>query len=73
MFQLGRVAEAEKELAIAAGSDEPDGVVLEHWGDALAKLGRRDEALSAWRRAETAFQKSKEAGKLSIVRAKLVK
>jgi predicted negative regulator of RcsB-dependent stress response len=58
-------------LAAAAGGEEPDGVVLDHWGDALAKLGRDDEALAAWRRAETAFQKSGEAGKLDAVRKKI--
>jgi tetratricopeptide (TPR) repeat protein len=70
LFRLGRHAEAEKELSKAAAGDE-SGVILDHWGDALHKLGRTDEALSAWRRAETAFQKAEQTKELEAVRRKM--
>ncbi len=44
-FQMGRFAEAVVELqkAVAAGGDEPDGVILEHLGDAYEKAGQLDQ------------------------------
>jgi tetratricopeptide (TPR) repeat protein len=70
LFRLGQHAAAEKELATAAAGDE-SGVVLDHWGDVLSKLGRKDEALSAWRRAEAAFQKTSQTKELEAVRKKI--
>jgi tetratricopeptide (TPR) repeat protein len=70
-FQLGRYDEAEKELAHAAQDEDADGVILEHWGDALAKLGRKEDARGAWKRAEAAFQTAGESGKLKAVQKKL--
>ena len=72
LFRLGRHADAEQELAKAATGGE-SGVILDHWGDALSKLGRKDEALSAWRRAEAAFQKAGQTKELEAVRAKIAK
>jgi tetratricopeptide (TPR) repeat protein len=69
-FRLGQFVAAEKELAKAAAEDE-SGVILDHWGDALWQLGRREEALSAWRRAEAAFQKAGQTKELEAVRKKL--
>ena len=44
-FQMGRFAEAVVELqkAVAAGGDEPDGVILEHLGDAYERAGQLDQ------------------------------
>ena len=47
----GRFEEAHRkfEKAIAAVPDDP--VILDHYGDVLAALGRDDEARAAWKRA----------------------
>ena len=73
LFQLGRYAEAEKALAQAAAGDDPDGVILDHWADALAKLGRDQDARSARQRAAQAFQKAGDTDKLKVVEKKLAK
>lgn len=51
--------------------EEPDGVVLDHLGDALDKAGRRDEALGQWRLAVTAFDNSQAVDKKKQVQYKL--
>ncbi|MDX1945456.1 MAG: tetratricopeptide repeat protein [Pirellulaceae bacterium] len=71
LFQLGRHAEAERELAQAASSADADGVILDHWGDALAKLGRSAEARAAWERAAAAIKGSGDAAKLPAIQRKL--
>ena len=55
----------------AAAGESADGVVLQHLGDALLKLGQRDEALAAYRRAEAAYQNAGETGKLELLQRKL--
>ncbi|MEM9186458.1 MAG: tetratricopeptide repeat protein [Planctomycetota bacterium] len=40
------------------GGGEPDGEILDHWGDILASLGRQDEAARAWRRAAAQLETS---------------
>jgi tetratricopeptide (TPR) repeat protein len=72
-FRLGRHEEAERELAKAAASEGADGVILEHWGEALQKLGRRDQALTAFRRAEAIFQAADDAKRLEKLRQRLDK
>jgi predicted negative regulator of RcsB-dependent stress response len=51
--------------------EEPDGVILDHLGDAISKAGRRDEALAAWQRAVTAFDKEQETKKAQETREKI--
>jgi tetratricopeptide (TPR) repeat protein len=78
-YRLGRYEESVKELIAATGgaaassnhNDAPDGVLLEHLGDALAKVGRQAEATAAWKRAAAAFEKEGEAKKLKAVQEKL--
>ncbi len=70
-FRQGKFAAAAAELEKAAASEQADGVILEHWGDALDKLGRPGEARAAWQRAAAAFQKDNEADKLKRVQKKL--
>jgi len=52
LFQLKRPAEAltwlEKAIKLLP---EPDATVLDHLGDVLAALGKRDEASEAWRKS----------------------
>ena len=71
LLRQGKAAEAVAELEQAAADPAADGVIFEHLGDALAKLGRTAQARAAWLRAETVFQKEPAADKLNRVRAKL--
>lgn len=52
LFQLKRPAEALNWLEKAVKLlPEPDATVLDHLGDVLATLGKRDEAREAWRKS----------------------
>jgi tetratricopeptide (TPR) repeat protein len=70
-YQLGRYEEAIDELQQAASGEDPDGVILEHLGDANAKAGRKDEALSAWRRALDALTASGDKAKRKTIQQKI--
>lgn len=72
-YRLGRYDEALRELTIATTNTKnaSDGVLQDHLGDALDKLGKRDEAKHAWERAAAAFEKSGDAKKEKLVREKL--
>ncbi|WP_254506540.1 tetratricopeptide repeat protein [Anatilimnocola floriformis] len=77
LYRVGRFDEAVRELTSAttfdpaAGEEEPDGVLLDHLGDAFAKQGKPAEAKRAWQRAAAALEKAKELKKLDAVRQKL--
>lgn len=73
LFQLQRYDEAVRELELAASTDDPGGVVLEHLGDAYAKTGKSEQALAAWQKAVVAFQNEQEAEKLKALRQKLAR
>ena len=45
LFRLGKYPEAVAELEKAAAGKKPDGVVLDHLGDAYRKAGQRDKAV----------------------------
>ena len=55
LYRRGKYEEAlsalEDAVRVAESNDRLDGVILEHLGDARAKLGRRDEAKKAYARA----------------------
>src|SRR6185295_14219850 len=52
LYKRGKFAEARKYFEDAvAPSTLPDPVVLDHLGDSLYRLGRRDDALRQWRRS----------------------
>ncbi|QDU31223.1 photosystem I assembly protein Ycf3 [Anatilimnocola aggregata] len=70
-FQLGQYEEAARELAVAVQEENPDGVLLEHYADALHKLGKTTAARSHWQRAAEAFQKAGETQKQNRVQEKL--
>lgn len=72
-FQLGRYDEAVRELTAATtgNADGPDGVLLDHLGDALSKVGKVPAAKQAWQRAIAAFEKAGEQKKQQAVAEKL--
>jgi tetratricopeptide (TPR) repeat protein len=72
-FQLGRYEEAVRELTAATtgNADGPDGVLLDHLGDALSKVGKTTAAKQTWQRAIAAFEKAGEQKKQRAVADKL--
>ena len=72
-FRLGKFELAVQELEIAAGEDDPDGVILDHLGDAYREAGRVEDALKAWRSAATALEAKEEAVKARTIRMKIAK
>ncbi len=73
LYRLGRFDEAAVELKKALEGDDPDGVILDHLGDAYLGQGKLNEARDAWQKAIGAFTKHKEADKIEEVNAKLKK
>ncbi len=70
-YQLGRYEEAVDELEQAASGEDPDGVILEHLGDASAKAGRKSEAIAAWRRALRALSGGGDRAKRKAIQQKI--
>ena len=58
-FKLGRIEDAIRELEKAT-RDSPDGVILEHLGEAYEKAERPADAISTWKRAVKAYDQAKE-------------
>jgi len=54
-FRSGQYGEAVRELEQATDNANPDGVILDHLGDAYLQLGKKQKALEAWRRAVKAM------------------
>ncbi len=71
LFRLGRFDEAVKELEQAATGDDPDGVVLDHLGDAYLSVDQRDKAVETWKRAVEAFKKQDDPKALQKTEAKI--
>lgn len=70
-YRLGRYDEAVVELKKAAEVDEPDGVILEHLGDAYQAAGQAELARETWRRALEHFEQHDEADKARRTKEKL--
>jgi len=70
LYKKGNFAEAVAELEKAA-AEKPDGVVLDHLGDAYLKTGKHEKALAAWRKAAEHFRRDNEREKAEIVEKKL--
>lgn len=61
LFQMGKYSLSEKELFKAVVySNERSGEVLEHYGDALFKLNKKDGALLFWKKAKETGEYSKK-------------
>ena len=71
LLRLGKCPEAVAELEKAAAGKKPDGVVLDHLGDAYRKLNRRDKAVETWRKAAEVFRQEKETKKAAGVEKKI--
>jgi tetratricopeptide (TPR) repeat protein len=74
LYRLGRYEEAVVELEKAVASEEePDGVILDHLGDAHIQAGNKKEALAAWQRAIDDFERKEENEFLRATREKIKK
>jgi len=72
LYRLGRYEQAVRQLEKAVALDEqPDGVILDHLGDAHLATGQRAAAIEAYRRALAAFEQADLPEKASAVRDKL--
>lgn len=71
LHRLGRQKEAVAELTKAAAGDSPDGVMLEHLGDACQAAEQSDAAKEAWQRALAAFEKEADQEKIARIKQKL--
>ena len=59
LFQLEDYEGAKKYMDLAFKNElEPSGVMLEHYGDILYHLGKKAEAISFWKKAETSPEAS---------------
>lgn len=71
LYKLRRYEEAVTELKKAVAVEEPDGVILEHLGDALKAAGQVAEARAAWQRALERLEAGGEAEKAKQIQEKL--
>lgn len=71
LFRLGRYDEAVAELKVAASAENPDGVILDHLAQALAKRGDAEPAIEYWRRAVKAFENEGNVEMVEKVRGRL--
>lgn len=71
LYRLGRVSEAIQELEIAVAGEDPDGVILDHLGDAYWRAERKAEAVAIWRRAAAAFGKEGDQDKERATQQKI--
>lgn len=71
LFRLGRYEEALQHLQKAASGQSPDGVILDHLGDAYLATKQIEKARQAWSRALESFDKVRDADKIKATREKL--
>lgn len=72
-YRLGRFRDAVRELEHATQGSAPDGVILDHLGDAYRSAGSVERALETWQRARRAFSEAKDADAVQRVTLKIEK
>lgn len=73
-YRQGEFDQAVEHLEAAIEKDaSPDGVVLDHLGDAYFEQGNISAALTAWKRAAEAFEEGGDTTKMKSVQDKLRK
>lgn len=72
-YRLGKYGEAVEQLRQAAADPHPDGLILNHLGDALQQLGDLAGALDAWQRSVDRLTEPEQAEQRQMVAAKLEK
>jgi predicted Zn-dependent protease len=64
LFKLGRFAESERQLAEAARRNPASATIQEHLGDVYQRLGKTNDARSAWQRALALTSRAEEGTRL---------
>jgi tetratricopeptide (TPR) repeat protein len=72
LYRLGRYEEAIAELVMAT-EKQPDGLILDHLGDAYQKFHQPDKARNAWSRSAELLRKEKDENKAKEVEEKMHK
>ena len=65
-YRLQRFDDAARELEKACAGENPDAVILDHLGDAYAKLNQPEKAVQAWKRAAHSLRR-KNAGNTKLL------
>jgi len=73
LYKLKRYDEAIGYLRRAAGTKEPDGVILDHLGDVYWVANRKQEAFGAWQDAVQAFEESENQDLIKATNEKLMR
>ena len=73
LFKVGRFDEAVVELQKAVDLEKPDGLILEHLGDAAAAARQVDTARGAFERALADFEQKGDAEKIERLKTKLAR
>ena len=71
LYRMGKGPEAVAALEKAASAAKPDGVVLDHLGDAYLLVHQRDKAVETWRKAAETMRQNKEPEKAAAVEKKI--
>ena len=71
LYRQGQFDRAAEQLQAAAVGPETAGVILDHLGDAYWKLGKIDQARSAWKKALDTFDKEQENDRIEATEHKL--
>ncbi|MBN1395476.1 MAG: tetratricopeptide repeat protein [Pirellulales bacterium] len=72
LFRMKKYPQAVAQLERAAADKEPDGVVLDHLGEAYLKIGQRSKAVETWSKAAEVFRKHKELKKEKEISSKIM-
>ena len=64
LFKLGRFVESERQLAEAARRNPASATIQEHLGDVYHRLGKANDARSAWQRALALTSRAEEGTRL---------
>ncbi len=72
-YRLGQHSEAIEQLEKAAEfiEDTPDGVIMDHLGDAYLGDGRKKDAVKAWQQAVELFQKDDDKENVAKTQKKI--
>ncbi|HMF58270.1 MAG TPA: tetratricopeptide repeat protein [Pyrinomonadaceae bacterium] len=63
-FKLGKLDEAERNLAEAAGRNATSLTIQEHLGDILERKGKVEQARSAWQKALSLATSNEDIGRI---------
>jgi tetratricopeptide (TPR) repeat protein len=73
LYKVGRYDDATVELKKAVELEKPDGLILEHLGDAAAAASETDTARDAFQRALADFEQKGDAEKIDRLKTKLAR